>query len=59
LEHGASYFVESCTTDARGGYSCEGVERVLSFGHSSAYLGLLVVLVVALAALVFRRRDVS
>jgi len=59
LQHGASYFVESCKTDAQGGYSCQGVEKVLSFGHSSAYLGLLVVGAVGLAALVFRRRDVS
>jgi ABC-type transport system involved in multi-copper enzyme maturation permease subunit len=35
------------------------VEKLLTFGHSSAYLGILVVLVVGLAALVFRRRDVS
>jgi len=59
LQHGASYFVESCTTDAQGGYSCQGVEKVLTFGHSAAYLGLLVLLVVSLAAVVFRRRDVS
>lgn len=59
LQHGASYFVESCTTDAQGGYSCQGVEKVLTFGHSAAYLGLLVLLFVSLAAVVFRRRDVS
>jgi hypothetical protein len=35
------------------------VEKVLSFGHSATYLGLLVMLVVGLAALVFRRRDVN
>jgi ABC-2 type transport system permease protein len=59
LQHGATYFIESCTTDAGGGYSCQGVEKALSFGHSTAYLGLLVLFVVALAAMVFRRRDVS
>ena len=59
LQHGTRYFVNSCQTDARGNYGCQGVEKVLSFGHSSAYLGVLVVLVVGLAALVFRRRDVS
>ena len=59
LQHGAGYFIQSCKTDAQGGYSCQGVEKVLSFGHSSAYLGLLVVVAVGLAALVFRRRDVS
>lgn len=59
LQHGATYFIESCTTDARGGYTCQGVEKVLTFGHSSAYLGVVVALVIGLAALVFRRRDVS
>ena len=59
LQHGAGYFIQSCKTDAQGGYSCQGVEKVLSFGHSSAYLGLLVVVAVGLSALIFRRRDVS
>lgn len=59
LEHGTTYYTEKCTTDGQGNYSCTGVENVLSFGHSSAYLGLLIVFVVGLAALVFRRRDVS
>jgi hypothetical protein len=36
-----------------------GVEKVLSFSHSWTYLGLLVMFVVGLAALMFRRRDVS
>jgi ABC-2 type transport system permease protein len=59
LEHGAGYFIQVCKTDAQGGYGCQGVDKVLSFGHGTAYLGLLVVMVVGLAALVFRRRDVS
>lgn len=59
LQHGASYFIQSCKTDAQGGYSCQGVEKVLAFGHSAAYLGILVLFAVSLAALVFRRRDVS
>jgi ABC-2 type transport system permease protein len=59
LKHGTTYFAQSCATDAQGLYGCEGVEKAISFGHSSAYLGVLVVLVVVLAALLFRRRDVS
>ena len=59
LQHGAGYFTQVCKTDAQGGYSCQGVEKVLSFGHGTAYLGLLVAVAVGLAALVFRRRDVS
>jgi ABC-2 type transport system permease protein len=59
LQHGTKYSVQSCTTDAVGSYSCQSVQRFLSFGHSAAYLGVLFVFVVGLAALVFRRRDVS
>lgn len=59
LEHGATYYIQTCKTDAQGNYNCQGVEKVLSFGHSSAYLGLLVMFAVGLAATVFRRRDVS
>ena len=54
LQHGAGYFIRVCKTDAQGGYGCQGVEKVLSFGHGTAYLGLLVVMVVGMAALVFR-----
>jgi len=59
LQHGTTYYINSCKTDAQGNYNCQGIEKALTFGHSSAYLGLLVVFVVGLAALVFRRRDVS
>jgi ABC-2 type transport system permease protein len=59
LQHDARYLINSCSTDPQGNYGCQGVEKILTFGHSSAYLGLLLVFVVGLAALVFRRRDVS
>jgi len=59
LQHGAKYYPLVCKTDGQGNYSCQGVEKLLTFGHSSTYLGLLVVLILGLAALVFRRRDVS
>ncbi|MEP7193051.1 MAG: ABC transporter permease subunit [Actinomycetota bacterium] len=59
LQHGATYYPLVCKTDVQGSYVCQGVETLLTFGHSSTYLGILVVLIVGLAALVFRRRDVS
>ena len=59
LEHSARYFVQVCKTDAQGNYNCQGVEKILTFGHSTAYLGIMVVLIIGLAAVVFRRRDVS
>jgi ABC-2 type transport system permease protein len=57
LQHGTTYAMERCTS-ANGGYSCETVERPLSFAHSATYLGVLVLALVLLTALVFRRRDV-
>lgn len=59
LQHGTKYFTTTCKTDSQGNYGCAGVEKVLGFGHSATYLGLLVVLVVALSAMVFQRRDVN
>jgi ABC-2 type transport system permease protein len=59
LEHGTRYYAQVCKTDAQGNYACDGVEKFLTFSHSATYLGVLVVLMVGLATLVFRRRDVS
>lgn len=59
LQHGTKYFLTTCKTDSQGNYRCDGVEKLLGFGHSATYLGSLVVLVVALSAMAFRRRDVN
>ena len=59
IQHGTKYYIQSCKTDSQGNYRCDGVEKFLGFGHSSAYLGLLVVLVIGLSALIFQRRDVN
>ena len=59
LQHGTKYFTTTCKTDSQGNYRCDGVEKLLGFGHSATYLGLLVVFVVALSAMVFQRRDVN
>jgi len=59
IQHGSKYFINNCTTDSRGGYNCVGVEKLVSFGHSSAYLGLLVALLIGVAAFTFSRRDVN
>lgn len=56
VEHGTTYFMEECTTDANG-TMCEYTEHALSFGHSAAYLLVGTAVVVVLSALVFRRRD--
>jgi len=56
VQHGTMYYVEECTTDASG-MMCDYTEHALSFGHSAAYLLVLTAVVVALGAVVFRRRD--
>ena len=57
LQHGTSYLVDRCSS-SEGGYSCETVQQPLSFAHSATYLAVLVVALVLVTALVFRRRDV-
>ena len=58
LLHGTVYFAEECTTDGSG-TMCEYTEHALSFGHSSTFLLVTVAAVVALAAVVFQRRDAA
>ncbi|WP_127130522.1 ABC transporter permease subunit [Georgenia sp. SYP-B2076] len=57
-DNGTTYPVEDCTTDGTG-TMCSYVEHTLSFGHSVAYLLALAAVLIAVVALVFRRRDVS
>lgn len=59
LQHDAVYSVQRCATSATGQYSCESVDRVLGFGRASAYLGVLLALLLAVTFLLFRRRDVT
>ncbi|MHB1063878.1 MAG: ABC transporter permease subunit [Georgenia sp.] len=55
---GTVYYVDSCTTGPTG-TSCESAERALSLAQAAGYLGAGVVVVVVVAGLVFRRRDVA
>ena len=48
--------MERCTS-SDGGDSCETI-ATLSFAHRATYLAVLVVALVLVTALVFRRRDV-
>ena len=59
LQHGTKYYIQACKTDSQGNFGCEGVEKLLGFGHSWTYLGLLAVLAIATSAIVFQRRDVN
>lgn len=58
IQGGTTYYVEDCTLEASG-MMCEYVDRALPLAHSVVYLLVLVVLVVVLGAVVFRRRDAA
>lgn len=59
IRHGASYWVNQCSTSSSGFYDCQTVEKHVSFGHSAAYLAVLFAVLVVAGALVFRRRDIN
>ena len=56
---GTTYWRQVCTRDARGGQSCEGIEETVSMAQGAIEIGIVALLLVLVAALVFRRRDVS
>nr|WP_241236912.1 ABC transporter permease subunit [Georgenia faecalis] len=58
VQHGTTYYLETCAADGQGGVLCEVADRTVSFGHSALYLLVLTAVVVGLGALAFRRRDV-
>lgn len=58
LQHGTKYGVYTTTITDQGKQQ-DYVERTLSFAHGTTYWTVLVVVVVGLTLLVFRRRDVS
>ena len=59
VQHGTTYYLQNCTTTPEGYYNCEQVEKTLSFEHGAWYLGIGAVVLIALGALVFHRRDVT
>jgi ABC-2 type transport system permease protein len=58
VQGGTTYGVETCTGGMNGG-GCEYVERTLSLTHGVVTYAVVLVLLVALGALAFRRRDVG
>jgi ABC-2 type transport system permease protein len=59
IKHDTTYYVENCKSVPDGGYSCESIEKTLTFEHGVWYLGIAVVVLVVLGAGVFNRRDIS
>ncbi|WP_112244590.1 ABC transporter permease subunit [Kribbella monticola] len=59
IKHDTTYLVDNCRSTADGGYLCTQIEKTLSFEHGAWYLGIVVVVLIALGAGVFQRRDIS
>jgi ABC-2 type transport system permease protein len=59
LEGAALYGAQTCTAGADGRMECQWVEKVVTQTQGGLYLLVLTVTVTVVAALVFRRRDVS
>lgn len=58
LNDGAEYWTTVCE-DSPTGQMCQGIENTVSLGQGATVIGSLVVVVIVVAALVFRRRDVN
>jgi ABC-2 type transport system permease protein len=58
LQHGYTY-QDYVRTVSEAGVSMDPIERTISFAHSAGYWSVVVVLVLAVAFAVFRRRDVN
>ena len=59
IKHDTTYYVENCKTTSDGGYTCNSIEKVVTFEHGAWYLGIIAVLLIALGAAVFSRRDIT
>lgn len=58
VQGGTTVWVQECTTDATG-MTCQGVERVVTQAQGGLYLLAVAAVLSLVAAVVFRRRDVS
>jgi ABC-2 type transport system permease protein len=59
VRHGATYYLNRCTTGEDGSYNCQSIEKTLSFEHGAWYLALVATALILLGAAVFHRRDVN
>ena len=59
VRHDTTYYVNECSSGEGGSYSCNSIEKTLSFEHGAWYLGILAVVLILLGGAVFHRRDVN
>ena len=59
LEGGTSYWTSVCEPNPDGGQTCSGIEQQVSLTSGAVTLSVVLVVLVAVAAVVFRRRDVN
>jgi ABC-2 type transport system permease protein len=59
VKHDTKYYVDKCEVVTDGNYNCTTIEKTLSFEHGAWYLGIIAVVLLALGAAVFSRRDIN
>jgi ABC-2 type transport system permease protein len=59
VRHDTTYYLNQCSSSPDGGYMCNSIEKTLTFEHGAWYLGILAVVVIAIGAAVFQRRDIT
>ncbi|WP_350278870.1 ABC transporter permease [Kribbella sp. HUAS MG21] len=59
VRHDTKYYLNDCKTGSDGSYSCDYVEKTLSFEHGAWYLAILTVAAVLIGGWVFHRRDIN
>ncbi|GAA0598828.1 ABC transporter permease [Kribbella sandramycini] len=57
--HDTRYVLNKCVTQADGNYVCNQIEKTLTFEHGAWYLGILTLVALLGAGLIFQRRDVN
>ncbi|WP_405064197.1 ABC transporter permease subunit [Kribbella sp. NBC_01505] len=58
--HDTTYYLNNCKVQTNdGNYVCETIEKTLTFEHGAWYLGILTLVAVLLAGVIFQRRDVN
>jgi ABC-2 type transport system permease protein len=59
IKHDTKYYLDKCEVRGDGNYNCTTIEKTLSFEHGAWYLGIATVVLLALGAAVFTRRDIN
>ncbi|TDD54921.1 ABC transporter permease [Kribbella antibiotica] len=57
--HDTTYDIEACTSQPDGSYTCDYIQKTLTFEHGAWYLAILTLVLVVVGGVIFQRRDVN